>query len=308
VLLSSNGNEIIGASFTGETKERVLFDEYNSTLEEALIYFEGYQVAFIDQTSDATKLLVKVSGPSEPGGFYLYERGGDAQWILDTMKDLVVDDMGAVISLSYRARDGERIPAYMTLPPSITDAADMKELPTIILPHGGPFSRDAARFDYLAQFFATRGYLVLQMNFRGSAGYGKSFADAGRSNWVVMQEDVEDGMRWLIRKGYSDPDKSCIAGWSYGGYAALMGAIKTPDLYQCAIGIAALSDIPEAISDAEEYLNGRARAERTFGSLMQDRDLMRANNPVQHADKVQAPVFSFTERPTRRFSSTNLKK
>jgi len=291
VILSGDGNKIVGASFTGETKERVLFDEYNSTFEEALAYFEGYQVAFIDQSSDSTKLLINVSGPSEPGGLYLYERGGDAQWLLDTMKDLAVEDMGVMISLSYKARDDQRIPAFMTLPPSITDSADLKNLPAIILPHGGPYSRDAERFDYLAQFFATRGYLVLQMNFRGSAGYGKSFAEAGRNNWVVMQEDVEDGMRWLIRKGYADPDKSCIAGWSYGGYAALMGAVRTPDLYQCAVAIAALSDIPEAISDAESYINGAARAKRTFGSLMDDRDLMRANNPVQQADQIRVPVF-----------------
>ncbi|MGJ8560419.1 MAG: alpha/beta hydrolase family protein [Litorimonas sp.] len=129
------------------------------------------------------------------------------------------------------------------------------------------------------------------MNFRGSSGYGKSFSEAGRSSWVVMQEDVEDGMRWLLEKGYTDPSKSCIAGWSYGGYAALMGVAKTPDLYQCAIAIAALSDIPEAISDAESYLKGAARAERTFGSLMKDRALMRANNPVQQAQKIRIPVF-----------------
>lgn len=291
VLLSSDGNTIVGASFTGEATERVLFDAYGSTFEEALDYFEGYQVSFVDQSEDSKKLLLKVSGPSEPGGLYLYERGGEAQWLLDNMVGLDTDEMGVMISLSYKARDGQKIPAFMTLPPSINDPADLKNLPTIILPHGGPYSRDEKRFDYLAQFFATRGYLVLQMNFRGSAGYGKSFSEAGRSNWVVMQEDVEDGMRWLIEKGYANPSKSCIAGWSYGGYAALMGAAKTPELYKCSIAIAALSDIPEAISDAQSYLNGQARAERTFGSLMKDGGLMRANNPVQQADKIRVPVF-----------------
>lgn len=291
VLLSSDGNIIVGASFTGESRQRVLFDAYGSTLEEALDYFDGYQVAFVDQSADFKKLLIKVSGPSEPGGLYLYERGGEAQWLLDNMVGLNTDEMGVMISLSYKSRDGQKIPAFMTLPPSITDPADLKNLPTIILPHGGPYSRDEKRFDYLAQFFATRGYLVLQMNFRGSAGYGKSFSEAGRSNWVVMQEDVEDGMRWLLERGYANPEKSCIAGWSYGGYAALMGAAKTPDLYKCSIAIAALSDIPEAISDAQSYLNGQARAERTFGSLIKDGALMRANNPVQQADKIRVPVF-----------------
>jgi len=99
-------------------------------------------------------------------------------------------------------------------------------------------------FDYFAQFFASRGYGVMQMNFRGSEGYGKSFKEAGRDNWLVMQEDVEDATRFLLKKGYSDPDRTCIAGWSYGGYAALMGAAKDNDgLYDCVIAMAALTDI-----------------------------------------------------------------
>ncbi|GHA85574.1 hypothetical protein GCM10009069_05960 [Algimonas arctica] len=292
VLLSEDGNKIVGASFTGEISERVLFDEYNSTYEEALEYFEGYQVSIIDQSANFEKLLLKVSGPSEPGGLYLYQRGGEAKWLLDNMQGLDTDAMGIMIALSYKARDGQKIPAFLTLPPIITDGADLKNLPTIILPHGGPFSREEKRFNYLAQFFATRGYLVLQMNFRGSSGYGKSFSEAGRSNWVVMQEDVEDGMRWLIEKVYTNPSKSCIAGWSYGGYAALMGAAKTPDLYACSIAIAALTDVPDAISDLKDYYaSGEVMAVRTFGSLMDDKDLMRANNPVQQADKIRIPVF-----------------
>lgn len=290
VILSEDGNDIIGASYTAESRVSVLFDEYDNMFDQALDYFEGFQTAFISESADSSKVLVKVSGPSEPGAFYLYE-DGDARWIMDTMEGLVADDMGVVISLSYKSRDGERIPAYMTLPPIIADPAELKNLPTIILPHGGPYARDAKRFDYLAQFFATRGYLVLQMNFRGSAGYGKSFAEAGRSSWVVMQDDVEDGMRWLVEKGYTDPAKSCIAGWSYGGYSALMGAIKTPELYRCSIAIAALSDIPSAIDDLKDLMNGDAIAEKTFGPLLKDKDLMRANNPVDHADKIKIPVF-----------------
>ncbi|MGJ8560420.1 MAG: hypothetical protein ACSHX3_09310 [Litorimonas sp.] len=152
VLLSADGNKIVGASFTGEASERVLFGDYNSTFEEALDYFDGYQVAFVDQSADFKTLLLKVSGPSEPGGLYLYKRDGEAKWLLDNMKGLDTDDMGIMIALSYKARDGQKIPAFMTLPPSITDAAELKNLPTIILPHGGPYGRDAKRFDYLAQF------------------------------------------------------------------------------------------------------------------------------------------------------------
>ncbi|MGJ8560421.1 MAG: alpha/beta hydrolase family protein [Litorimonas sp.] len=291
VILSKDGNRVLGAQFTGETTERVLFDEFDGTYEEALATFEGYETRFVDQSSNSNEILIHITAPSEPGGLYLFERGGQLTPILDNFDGLTASDMGEVIALRYTARDGEKIPAFVTLPPSIRDTSELKNVPSIVLPHGGPYSRDAKRFDWLAQFFASRGYLVLQMNFRGSAGYGKSFADAGRDSWVVMQEDVEDGMRWLLEKGYADPDKTCIAGWSYGGYAALMGAAKTPDLYQCSIAIAALSDIPEAIRDAEKYVNGKAHAKRTFGTLMDDRSLMQANNPVDHADKIQVPVF-----------------
>lgn len=291
VILSKDGRDIVGASFTGETTERVLFDEYGSTYEEALAAFEGLDVQFIDQSEDSERLLVRLSAPSEPGGLYLYERGGKISLIAPNLDGLSMKDMGEVIALRYTSRDGEKIPAFVTLPASINDASKLKNVPTIILPHGGPYSRDTKQFDYLAQFFATRGYLVLQMNFRGSAGYGKAFADAGRSSWVVMQEDVEDGMRWLIEKGYADPAKSCIAGWSYGGYAALMGVVKNPQLYQCGIAIAALSDIPGAIADARNYYNGPARVKRTFGALIDDKDLMRENNPVDHADKIRVPIF-----------------
>lgn len=291
VIFSKDGNEIVGASFTGETTERVLFDEFNSTYEEALATFDGLNVQFVDQSENSDKLLVRLNGPSEPGGLYLFERGGAVSSILNNLKGLSKQDMGEVASVRYQSRDGETIPAFVTLPPAILDGSMLKGVPAIVLPHGGPYSRDSKRFDWLAQFFATRGYIVLQMNFRGSAGYGKSFAEAGRNSWVVMQEDVEDGMRWLLEKGYADPDKSCIAGWSYGGYAALMGAIKTPELYKCTIAIAALSDIPEAIRDSKKYNNGAARAIRTFGALMDDRSLMRANNPVNHADRIQIPVF-----------------
>ena len=119
--------------------------------------------------------------------------------------------MGLVSNVTYPARDGVKIPAYLTLPLSVTSSADIKNLPFVILPHGGPYARKAKRFDYFAQFFATRGFAVLQMNFRGSAGYGKGFEDAGRENWVKMQDDVEDGTKWIVeeRLRRSGPNLYC---------------------------------------------------------------------------------------------------
>ena len=289
VILSKDGNTIVGASFTGEAEERVLFDEFDSVYEEALAQFAGFQVDFVDQTADGETLILRVSAPSDPGVLLLFSRGGKMSVLGDNMPGLEGSDMGEVIAVRYTARDGQKIPAFVTMPPGIVGSPS--NLPFIILPHGGPAARDEKRFDYLAQFFATRGYGVLQMNFRGSEGYGKTFADAGQSRWVTMQEDVEDGTRWLLEKGYADPDKTCIAGWSYGGYAALMGASKDPELYNCVVAIAALTDIPDAISDLREYVNGRVMAENTFGDFMDDKELMRANNPVDLAETIKAPVF-----------------
>lgn len=180
----------------------------------------------------------------------------------------------------------------MTLPPTIKSQAALKNLPFIVLPHGGPYGRDEKRFDYFAQFFATRGYGVLQMNFRGSAGYGKSFEDAGRNNWIVMQEDVEDATRYLLKKGYADENRTCIAGWSYGGYAALMGAAKDTDgLYDCVIGMAALTDINAAKRDIAEYRGGKAAAKTFFGDAMKDSSVRKANSLAHRADDMKVPVF-----------------
>jgi dipeptidyl aminopeptidase/acylaminoacyl peptidase len=311
VILSKDGSKVMGASFTGESTERALFDEYDSTFEAALAHFNGFDVSFIDQTQDARTLLVSISAPYDPGGLYIYRAGGHAQFVLPTMEGLSPDKMGDVLSIKYPTRDDFKIPGYITLPRTITETSQLKNVPFIVLPHGGPFARDAKRFDYLAQFFANEGYGVLQMNFRGSEGYGKSFAEAGRESWVVMQNDVEDGMRWLVEKGYANPDKTCIAGWSYGGYATLMGAAKDPDLYQCAIAIAALTDIPAAMDDLRQYSNGRQIAERTFGDFMEDKALMRANNPVDVAHNITIPVFMAhgtrdTSTPLKQF--TNMRK
>jgi len=133
--------------------------------------------------------------------------------------DITESDTGNVSAVRYTARDGQKIPAFVTFPPTVVSQEQLKSLPFIVLPHGGTFARDSKHFDYFAQFFAPRGYGVLQMNFSGSAvqrfsGYGPAFQEVGRNNWIVTQEDVEDGTRWLIEKGYADPEKTCIAGWS----------------------------------------------------------------------------------------------
>ena len=158
-----------------------------------------------------------MSNSTDPGGLFMFSRGDEQlQMIGPQYNGLKAEEMGVVIPVKYTSRDGQKIPAYVTMPPTIQTQEDFQNLPFIVLPHGGPYGRDYKRFDYFAQFFATRGYGVMQMNFRGSDGYGKSFEEAGRNNWIVMQEDVEDATKYLFNKGYADPERTCIAGWSYG--------------------------------------------------------------------------------------------
>ena len=289
VVLSKDGETVIGAKYTAESDKTELLGEYGTLLDRLRAKYEGYDVDYIDQTQDGKTVLVRMSSPYDPGGLYSYGANASEPLRLVKMYDgFTQDDTGDVVPTKYTAQDGQKIPAFVTLPPGVKTP---KNLPFIVLPHGGPYARDSARFDYFAQFFATRGYGVLQMNFRGSEGYGKSFADAGRNNWIVMQQDVEDGTRWLYEKGYADKNRTCIAGWSYGGYAALMGVATDPDLYKCAIAMAALTDINDAKRDLRKYRGGKHAAKEFFGEALQDKDVRKANSPVNVAGNIKVPVF-----------------
>lgn len=287
-VLSKDGETVIGAKYTADRDKVELIGEYGTLLDRLRGEHPEYDVSYVDQTEDGDTVLVTLSAPSDPGGLYMYSVNGGLNRITPMYNGLESDELGGTAAVKYPARDGNKIPAFVTLPPGVTSP---KNLPFIVLPHGGPYARDSNRFDYLAQFFATRGYGVLQMNFRGSEGYGKDFSDAGRNNWVVMQNDVEDGTRWLYEKGYADRSRTCIAGWSYGGYAALMGVANDPDLYKCAVAMAALTDIKGAKRSMREYRGGKYAADEFFGEAMDDKDTMRANSPIHVAGNIKVPVF-----------------
>jgi dipeptidyl aminopeptidase/acylaminoacyl peptidase len=193
------------------------------------------------------RVLVQVSSGSSPAVYQLvdFDRGR-ADIVAEQYPDLARAKLGEVRYLDYPARDGTRIPAYLTLPPGATE----RSLPLVVLPHGGPESSDDEGFDWLSQFLATRGYAVLRPQFRGSTGLGEQFRLAGYRQWGLrMQDDVTDGVAHLVTTGLADPKKVCIVGASYGGYAALAGAAFTPDLYACAVSIAGISDLPAMLTD-----------------------------------------------------------
>jgi dipeptidyl aminopeptidase/acylaminoacyl peptidase len=165
-------------------------------------------------------------------------------------------------------------------------------LPLVLLPHGGPHSRDHADFDVETEFLANRGYAVLQVNFRGSAGFGHDFMVAGLQRWgLEMQDDLTDAVQWAVAQGVADPARICIVGGSYGGYAALMGLVKTPQLYRCAASFAGVADLIDLIQHYGDYIGGHAAMQAQLGSAWSDRDRLRATSPALNADRIQAPVL-----------------
>ena len=165
---------------------------------------------------------------------------------------------------------------------------DKRPIPFVVLPHGGPSSRDILGYDYLAQMIASRGYGVLQPNYRGSRGYGGAFEHAGFQQWgLKMQDDVTDGTQWLIEQKLADPGHICIVGWSYGGYAALMGAIKTPALYRCAVSMAGVTDLRRRLDRASQS----RFADLNLPRFDSDPAVIAANSPVLHADEIRIPIL-----------------
>jgi len=208
--------------------------------------FPGRQIDLYQESQDHGRALALVGSPSHPPANYVVDYAtGTATIVGEAYPALAEAAFGEVSAITYTARDGTSIPAFQTLPPGSSG----KNLPLVVLPHGGPNFRDRYEFDWLVQFLATRGYAVLQPQFRGSTGYGAAFQHAGDRQWGrLMQDDITDGVKALLQKGIADPHRICIVGASYGGYAALAGAAFTPDLYACAVSIGGISDLPALLA------------------------------------------------------------
>ena len=191
-----------------------------------------HNVQTFSVSRDGKHAALRVSSAKSPGAFLLYNGiEENLTWLPPQFPQIADESLGKTFSVEYSARDGLVIPAYITLPPQYQSLEQASNLPFVIHPHGGPGARDFLRFSFDVQFLASLGYGVLQMNFRGSTGYGQAFQDAGKNEWgQAMQDDVTDGVHWLIENEFADANRIAIAGGSYGGYVALMGAIKTPDL------------------------------------------------------------------------------
>lgn len=250
--------------------------------------FGDADVVVTSETSDGKTALVHVSNGQNPGDFYLVDTATKkASYLLASRDWFDPDKMNPVDAVDIVARDGTTLRGYVTYPAG----KPRQGLPLVVMPHGGPFQdRDYRSFNYETQLLASAGYAVLQVNFRGSPGYGRAFKEAGAQEWGgLMQDDVTDATRWAIGKGIAKSDAVCIFGASYGGYAALMGAAKEPVLYRCAAGYVGVYDLPRMYSsgDTRETDSGKAY----LASWIGPREKLAAVSPVNLADRIKVPVF-----------------
>ena len=265
--------------------EEHVYSQWYPALWEA---FGGLRVRIISSSDDHRLLLLHVSGDTEPGQYRLFDtQTRDMKYLFNAASWIEPDKMSETQPIEFDARDGLKIHGYLTLPRRGDDPA-----PLVVMPHGGPYGvRDRWRFDNDVQFLASRGYAVLQVNFRGSSGYGWGFADSADGKWGTdIQYDIIDGTRWAADLDVIDAERICIVGASFGGYSALMAPTIDPDLYQCAVGVAGVYDLElmwstgdiERMQFGENYL---------LEAIGRDPETLRANSPLYNIDKLKIPVL-----------------
>ncbi len=287
-----------GVAYTEHMPSVYYFDETLALLQRSIdAVLKATNNRMVSMSDDRQRIVVFSMSDVEPGIYYLWDRG---QKKIDTIGEvqpgLDATVLAPVEAVTYAARDGELIPAYLTVPRGI----EHRNLPVVVLPHGGPQSRDTKAYDFLSQFLASRGYAVMQPNFRGSTGYGSAFAEAGKGQWGgLMQDDVSDAARWLIEQGIADPERMCIAGWSYGGYSAAMAAVKTPQLFRCAASINGILDLPRQIFEDKEYIGGSVWTKH----MGLDGESAKAVSPYHQAEKIVIPILIIQARDDARVTS-----
>lgn len=255
IISDSADTKVLGAVVVEKTTVTRWLDPELAALQASLDKsVKGQRALVVSWSRDLSKFLVHVSAGDTPGSYFVFDRA------LGIMQRFAYVDEGLkstrghpVRTITYKARDGLEIPAILTLPAGRAP----KNLPVIVMPHGGPFARDSEDWDWWAQFLADRGYVVIQPNYRGSSGYGTVFAKKAEGQWgLAMQDDLNDALAWLVTEGIADPKRACMVGGSYGGYAAMRAAQRDGKLYRCAVSFAGVSDLARMRAYDRRFLSG----------------------------------------------------
>jgi dipeptidyl aminopeptidase/acylaminoacyl peptidase len=291
LMYSRKRKVLTGVSYTVAKNEMIFFDTWREDIQEKLEEkLPGYEVGITSFSKDETKAVVVSYSDKSRGTYYYYdveknkltELGKASPWLNE-------NHMAEMTPIKYTSRDGLTIHGYLTLP----ENSDGKNLPLVVNPHGGPWARDTWGYNPQIQFLANRGFAVLQMNFRGSTGYGREFWEISFKEWgKSMQDDITDGVKWLIDEGIADPNRIAIYGASYGGYAALAGLAFTPDLYACGVDYVGVSNIFTLLETLPPYWElGRQMMYEMIGNPETERDLLEAASPIFHVDSIRVPLF-----------------
>ena len=250
----------------------------------------GLEVRVSGLNKDETKAIVATFSDRSAGTYYFYDINKD---ILTKLADLSPwlnpKDMSKMTAVKYKSRDGLTIHGYLTIPVG----CKAKNLPVVVNPHGGPWARDYWGFSPEVQYLANQGYAVFQMNFRGSTGYGRKFWESSFKQWgKTMQDDITDGVNWLIDEGIANPDKIAIYGASYGGYATLAGLTFTPDLYACGVDYVGVSSLFTFLESMPPYWElYRDMMYEMVGHPEKDKDLLTSSSPLLNIDNIKSPLF-----------------
>ncbi|MFC5569638.1 alpha/beta hydrolase family protein [Lysobacter yangpyeongensis] len=291
-IMSADQDTIIGVVTEAGAPRVKLVDE---THPDAEVYaslasaFPGQFVDFSSATKDGKKIVVSVRSDSNPGELYLYDRDtGKARFLMQGRQWLDARQMAHVKPFSFTSRDGLKLHGYLTIP----NGSDGKDLPMIVNVHGGPMGpRDNWGFNWETQLLASRGYLVMQVNYRGSGGFGKAFEDMAYGQWADgIMNDIIDATKWTIAQGYANPDKVCIYGGSFGGYAAMMAPARDQTLFKCAFGYVGAYDaeVQMTMSDTSDRESGIKYLKRALGDTKAERN---ETMPINHVDKIKIPVY-----------------
>ena len=294
-LTSLRSNEVVGYATDGDLIKYHFFDDRQQEEYDHIAgLVDGYNFSFRSYSKDGRLAIIRVYGRDNPSSYNLYDFEKRKLTVINrSYFSLPAEELSIPVKANFKARDDLPIELFLLLPKGYQSG---KKYPLVVLPHGGPQARDRADYDNFAQFVSTRGYIVAQPNFRGSTGFGKTFERAGYKQWgEAMQDDLEDAVHFLIEQGLTEVNKACIAGISYGGYAALMGAVKSSKLFRCAISINGVTDLPNMIEYDEKVLDDDNLIDKylhqRIGHPKKDEPFLVARSPVRLASKFKVPVL-----------------